>query len=293
MIEIERVLGNQAARRCYVSSVQCCETSVASEHSEDSDALVRTECGPLARDQLLRARDRSGEADAVFSSLNVVVHCFGNGDNGKALPIENGGEAQSVVSADGDEAIDIQAVEVLEDDRSEVIIFPVKWKLLQLVFRNVLRNSGFGHFARIRPRRMEHGPTAAIDCPCILARERASIVRVGFEPGIHVRESFPPAANADHFATDFASPVHNRLDNGIQAGHISTARKNSYLLRGHPFVPSFRNWSRMFREIHLACGSFVTRFYGLVRFVHQDRTCGAPADTFCQRTILSLPRLPK
>src|SRR5688500_11344967 len=65
-IQVERRFGYEAARRGHVGRVQCAEPGVASEDAEDADALVRAERRALPVDELLGARDRSGEADAVL-----------------------------------------------------------------------------------------------------------------------------------------------------------------------------------------------------------------------------------
>src|SRR5882762_4683957 len=205
-IDIKGIFGNEAASGSEIGGVKGGEAGVAAENAENADAFVRTEGGALAGDQFFGAGDGGGEANAVFGALNVVVHGFGNGDDGHAGGGERGGEAERVVAADGDKAADAEAFEILEDDGSEVVMLAVESKFFDAVGRDGLRELGFNHLARVGARGVEYGAARAIDGAGIFAIERAN-VRVGGIRGIHVGETFPAFADADDGAAELAGAV--------------------------------------------------------------------------------------
>src|SRR5229473_8487962 len=120
-VDVERIFGNEATRGGDVGGVQRGEAGIAAEDAEDADAFVRAKGSALAGDEFFRACDGGGEANTVFRALDIVVHGFGNGDDGHARSGESGGEAEGVVAADGDEAGDAEAVEIFEDHGIEVV----------------------------------------------------------------------------------------------------------------------------------------------------------------------------
>src|SRR5258708_26362076 len=97
-VDVERIFRNEAARGGYVGSVERGETGVASENAKDADAFMRAEGGALAGNKFFGASDGSGKADAVFGALNVVVHRFGNGDDGHAGGGKSCGEGEGSVA---------------------------------------------------------------------------------------------------------------------------------------------------------------------------------------------------
>src|ERR1700716_2428436 len=99
VIEIKGIFGDQAASGGDVGGVEGGEACVAAKDAEDANAFVRAECRALAGDQFLCAGDGGGEADAVFGALDVVVHGFGDGDDGHAGGGKRGGETERVVAA--------------------------------------------------------------------------------------------------------------------------------------------------------------------------------------------------
>jgi hypothetical protein len=221
-VDVERIFGDEAAGGSDISGVERGEAGVAAENAEDADAFVRAESGALAGDELLGARDGGGKADAVFGALNVVVHCLGNGDNGHACSGKGGREAKGVVAADGDEAGDAEAVEIFEDDGSEVVVLAVERKFFDAISGDDFGELGFDHFARVGARGMEDGAAGAIDGSRVLAVERAN-VGVGRIGGIHVGETFPAFADADDGAAELAGAIDDGFDDGIKAGHVAAA----------------------------------------------------------------------
>src|SRR6267378_2059570 len=89
-IDVKGILGDEAASGSDVGGVKGGEAGVTAENAENADAFVRAERGALAGDEFLRASDGGREADAVFGALDVVVHGFGDGDDGHARSGERG-----------------------------------------------------------------------------------------------------------------------------------------------------------------------------------------------------------
>ncbi len=102
-VEVERRLGDDAARARHVGRVPRRVAGVAAEDAEDADPLVAAERRALAVDELLGAGHRGREADAVLGAVHVVVHGLGDGDDREALAPEPGRVAERVVAADGDQ----------------------------------------------------------------------------------------------------------------------------------------------------------------------------------------------
>src|SRR5580700_729476 len=226
-IEIEGNFGDEAARGSDIRRVERGETGIAAENAEDADAFMRAKRGALAVDGVFGAGDGGGEANAVFGAVDVVVHRFGNTDHGKAAAGEDGGEAERIVAADGDEAIDTEALEIFEDDGREVVKFAVEGKFLQLVGGDVRWDFVAGDFARIGAGSVQPGAAAAVDGAGIFAGEltiEAGFARVGV---IHVGEAFPAFADAGDGATHSCGAVDYGFYYGIQAGDVAAACQNA------------------------------------------------------------------
>ena len=215
---VKRIFGNQAADSGDVSGVERGEARVAAEDAKNSDALVRADGGALARDGVARARDGGGKAEAVFGALNVIVHGLRHGDHGEAGFRESGSEAERVVTANRDQAIDAQALQIADHDGGEVVNFAVERKLFQILGRNIFRKLGGGHFARIGARGVQDGAAGAVDGARVFARELANIKIVVGAIGIEMREPFPSAANAGDGAADLAGAVVTDLMTGFRPG---------------------------------------------------------------------------
>src|ERR1035437_6016934 len=95
---------------------------------------------------------------------------------------------------------------------------------------------GFGDALWIAARRMEDRAPAPIYRSRVLARQSTGVRRVGFVGGVHVRQTFPPLANANHVPAHFARAVHHGLNDWIQAWDVTSTCQDADLpFHGHKF----------------------------------------------------------
>ena len=73
---------------------------------------MRTYRGALALDGVHGARDGGREADAVLGIPHIVVHGFRHGDHLHSVPVELRRVAERVVSADGDQIVQPERLDV-------------------------------------------------------------------------------------------------------------------------------------------------------------------------------------
>ena len=74
---------------------------------------MRPDRGALAVDGVHSARYGRRKTDAVFSVADVVVHCLRHRDDLHALSVEFGRIAQGVITANRDQAVESQRIDVL------------------------------------------------------------------------------------------------------------------------------------------------------------------------------------
>ena len=77
--------------------------------------------GAQAVGHLDGAGDAGAEADAVIGARHIVVHGLGDCDDLDALAVQPHAVAQGVVAADGDQVIDAQPVQVLQDFGRQIV----------------------------------------------------------------------------------------------------------------------------------------------------------------------------
>src|SRR2546426_4043566 len=193
MLDINLKLRNDAAigGTCH-GRKHGSETGVAAKDLEDHETLVGAGGGAKAVDHLDGAGDAGAEADAVVGAGDVVVHGLGNADDLEAFFVKADAIAQRVVTADGDESVDAEPGEVLEDFRGEIVFLGSEFVL------KMRRNAGLGDAARIGAGRMEKsaaGAAGAIDGLFVEEEEIVGVVIILLAD--HIDESGPAMANAD------------------------------------------------------------------------------------------------
>jgi len=152
--------------------------------AEDAKMPIRS-CDPrVVRWRLIAslARLMAVEKPMQYSCLDVVVHRLGNGDQLDALVGQDLAEAQRVVAADRDQVVKAELLDVLEDDRREVVDAFLDLELLEPIrpdVGGVLPAFICGRwFGGVQP-----GAAGSIDRAGVGPVERDDVVRVESGPG--------------------------------------------------------------------------------------------------------------
>ena len=87
----------------------------------------------------------------------------------------------------------------------------------------MLRQTRAAHLGGIGARGMQDGAAGAVDPSRIVAIEDADIFGIELRSLVEVGQSFPAAANAQHLIIHVRRLIDDALDDGVQAGNISTA----------------------------------------------------------------------
>src|ERR1700681_4177349 len=100
---------------------------------------------------------------------------------------------------------------------------------------------------------MEDRAPGAIYRSRILARQQLYVQRVGFVGDVHVRQTFPSLANANHVAAHFTCAVYDGLNDWIQTWNVTPPVKMPIFppagIRFPPFV------------VAMSCCSFTATAY--------------------------------
>ena len=220
-------LGNDAPCRRHVGREQRGEAGVAPEDPEDADPLVAAERRPLAIDEFLRPGDGRREPDAVLGPGRVVVHRLGDRDQREPLRREDPRERQRVVAADGDEGVDAQLLEVLEDDGREVEAILADLHGVHARRFEPRRERPPGHLRGVRPGRVEDRPARPVDRPRVRPIEVAEVFRIERRAGHDVGQALPAATDADDLGPELRGPVGGALDDRIEAGDVAAAGEDA------------------------------------------------------------------
>ena len=71
--------------------------------------------------QLDGARNTGAEANAVIGAGHIIVHRFGDGDDLEAFLVKPHTVAQRIITANGDQVIDPQVIQVLQHFWGQVV----------------------------------------------------------------------------------------------------------------------------------------------------------------------------
>jgi len=198
---------------------------------------VRTRHCSKGGDNIHTPRDRGRKAYTVIGPKNVIIHCFGDGDNGKSCLVQLDGIALCVIAADRNHDVELEPFDHLQYVRRAVD--PRVFFKLRMVGRpEKVRQVSRLHLGRIGPRCMEKRTAGPVD------RSRVSLVKphdpfaVFLLGEIVLQKSSPPALNADHFSAVIDGAIHNSFDTGIETRDVSAAGENS---NAHRFKVPFRS----------------------------------------------------
>ena len=168
-------------------------------HLADHHPVVRLGGRVQAVDRLGRDRDRRVEPERVVGAREVVVDRLGDADDVHAmLGMEPRGDAERVLSADGDERVELLHVREHALDAAVDVV-------------------------GVRPRGLEDRPAAGEDPGDVDRAERAELA---------LDEPPPPVQHADHLVAGVERAPRNGADDGVQPGAVASAREDPDPHRG-------------------------------------------------------------
>src|SRR5690242_2516022 len=197
-------------------------TGIAAEDLDDHEALVRAGGSAKAIDELQSARDTSAESNAIVRAGHIVVHGLGDGDDLEAFFMQADAIAEGVIAADGNESVDAEPGEILENFGREIVFLQVEGVL------QVGGNAGLADAAGIRSGGVEEsaaGTGGAIDNFLREHQKIIGIVVVLFAD--HVDEAGPTVTEADNLIAFMKRADSYSADRGIQAGNVAAAGQDA------------------------------------------------------------------
>ena len=140
----------------------------------------------------------------------------------KAAPAQPSKGLEGIVAANGNESVNAEPSEVLEDFGSEVVFFRGEFIL------EMQRDIGFGDAAGIGARGMEKGTTGAagaIDDFFVEKKKIVGVVVVLFAD--HVDEASPAVANADDLIAFANGAKSDSADSWVETGNVAASGENT------------------------------------------------------------------
>ncbi len=198
------------------------KAGVAAKDFEDHEALMGSSRSAEAVNHLDGAGDAGAEADAVVGARDVIVHGLGNADNLEALFVQTNAVAEGIVAADGNESVNPEPGEILEDFRSEVILLCGEFIL------EMRRDIRFGDAAGIGAGRVEKGAAGAagaIDNFFVEEKEIVRVVVILFAE--HIDEAGPSVANADNLIAFANGAESDAADSWVETGNVTASGEDA------------------------------------------------------------------
>ena len=124
LLEVEGLLGDEDdVGAAGEAGVEGDPAGVAAHHLDDQHAVVAVGGGVQAVDRLHRDVDGGVEAEGVVGGAEVVVDRLRHADDPHAvLVVQPGGDAERVLAADRDQAVDPFARDVLDDPLGAAVL---------------------------------------------------------------------------------------------------------------------------------------------------------------------------
>ena len=200
-LDRERDLGDEDhVRAARDAGVEGDPAGVAAHHLDDQRALVALGRGVEAVDRAHRDVDGGVEAEGVVGGAQVVVDRLRHADDVEALLVEPRRDAQRVLAADRDQAVDAIALERLAHALDAALLLD-----------------------RVGPRRAEDRSAARQDPAHVGDLER---------PRDALERPPPPVAVADELVAVLADALaDDRADDRVEAGTVAAAGEDSELHR--------------------------------------------------------------
>jgi len=222
-LHVEPVLGDDAAvGRSGHGREEGGETGVAAEDLDTEKALMGTGRGPQGVGQADRPGDAGAEPKAVVGAGDIVVHGLGDGDDLDALLVKGDGVAQRVIAPYGDEIIDPQAFDILQDLLGEVV------GLVLVLVAQMGRHIDVGNMARPGAGGVEEGAAGAADfVDDFFCQDLAAFRFIGQFVPVDLDQPRPAAADTDDIVALVDRPDGDGPDGRVEAGDVAPAGEDA------------------------------------------------------------------
>ena len=187
--------------------------------------------GPQLVDKLNATGNGGAKTDAIIGAVDIIVHRLGNGDDGKALAMETLAVAQGIVTADGNQRVNAQVLQVLENVGREITGTRVlRFRLGVLWIFKKLRYIVGPHPTGIGPARMEEGAAGTVNGPHPLRVQGHHIlVKTIRVVSVELQEPPPAAADTKHLVPLTAGAIDNFLYRRVEAGNVPASGQDTDL----------------------------------------------------------------
>jgi hypothetical protein len=162
--------------------------------------------------------DTGAETDAVVGARYVVVHGLGDRDDSDPLLVEPGGVGEGVVSADGDERVHTEPIQVGEHLSGEIVHF------VGVAILEMLGHVGQRQMAGTSARGMKKRTAGAADLvDHFLGELDDLLVRRHHAVAHQLHESRPSPADPQDPIAFAKRPDRQRADGRVQSRHVAAA----------------------------------------------------------------------
>ncbi len=164
----------------------------------------------------------AAEADAVVGAGDVIVHGLGDANDLEAFFVQANAVAERVIAADGNERVNADPSQVLENLGSEVVLLGREFVL------EMRGDVGLADAPRIGAGRMEKGATGAastIDDFFVKEEKVVGVVVILFAD--HINKASPAVANADDLIAFAQSAESDAADGGIETRNIAASGEDA------------------------------------------------------------------
>src|SRR5262249_26173957 len=128
----------------------------------DRNAFMRTCGGAKLMKKIDAASHCRREADAIVGAVDVIIHSLRNSNDRETFLVQPLSVAQSVVSTNGNQGINLEILQVLQYVRREVFRLFVVFRVPS-GFSQETRHVASLHLPRIRPRGVEKSSAGTVN----------------------------------------------------------------------------------------------------------------------------------
>src|SRR5208282_868394 len=221
--DVEFVLRDHAAVRGSGHGGQHgSEPGITAEDFENHEAFVGSSAGAQAVGHGNGAGHTGAEADTVVGAGNIIVHGLRNSDYLYAFLMKPYAVAQRVIPANGDEVVDSEPIQVLQNFRGQVVF------LRAISWLQMSGNAGLLYLAGLGARGVQERTASAAGVVDEILGQRLevlAIVVVFFADDVD--QPGPPPTDANHLAALAQRADGYGADGGVEAGYVAATGEDS------------------------------------------------------------------